>query len=87
MVYVPTGEAVEVDLSQLHRPLDAWWYCPRTGSSYRLPAPESERAVFVPPGLPSRGNDWVLVLDDRSLGFPPPGAEAQEAEHSRRRGV
>jgi hypothetical protein len=33
----------------------------------------SEIGRFSPPGEPGAGHDWVLVLDDASRGYPPPG--------------
>jgi hypothetical protein len=52
----------------------AWWYDPRTGAS--RPAGEwagEGRRTFTAPGVPGRGNDWVLVLDDAARRFPAPG--------------
>jgi len=55
--------------------VNAWWYDPRTGEAHsigRLANRGSHR--FNPPGEKHRGNDWVLVLDDASLGFKAPGS-------------
>ncbi len=53
----------------------AWWYSPRDGSAQAAGefANRGER-TFTPPGNPGEGNDWVLVLDDKSKKFPPPDA-------------
>ncbi|MEX2300046.1 MAG: glycoside hydrolase family 140 protein [Bryobacterales bacterium] len=56
----------------------AWWYDPRDGSAREAGvfANRGERQ-FDPPGDPSPGNDWVLVLDDAAAGFSAPGAAGQ----------
>jgi hypothetical protein len=80
-VYVPTGRTITVDVRKVTSTrVRAWWFDPRTGEA--TPAGESEardrvefHRDFDPPGdYPGRGNDWVLVLDDPSKGYPPPGA-------------
>jgi YD repeat-containing protein len=74
-VYLPTGRRVSVDLRKLRGPkLKAWWFDPRTGTATAAGEIASDAPrEFDPPGEPGRGNDWVLVLDDASSGFPPPG--------------
>lgn len=64
---------VELDLTQLSgTELAAWWYDPRTGIAQSIGVIFKEaRASFTPP---VGGPDWVLVLDDISCNFPPPGA-------------
>ena len=53
--------------------VSAWWFNPRTGTATAIGTftNEGERA-FTPP---DRGEmlDWVLVLDDESKKYPPPG--------------
>ena len=78
MVYAGTGERFRVDLSKLSgETLAASWYNPRTGEVSAPQAIADSRAAtdFDPPGRPSRSNDWVLVLDDATRGFGPPGGE------------
>jgi hypothetical protein len=50
----------------------AYWYDPRTGQSiaYGEFANQGERS-FVPPSR-GRNDDWVLILDDASQGYPVP---------------
>jgi uncharacterized protein DUF4038/collagenase-like protein with putative collagen-binding domain len=73
-VYIPDGRQVNVDLTFIAgETVRAWWYDPRLGSSTMIgefAAADSRRFV-----CPSNGpaNDWVLVLDDASRGFAPPG--------------
>jgi hypothetical protein len=62
----------------------AWWYNPKDGKCYDSNGDETELPFgtfdtdgtrqFDPPGPVGEDNDWVLVLDDPSKGFPPPGA-------------
>ncbi len=52
----------------------AWWFNPRAGEASSV----GEFATlgtreFVPPA-PGEHLDWVLVLDDASRNFPPPGS-------------
>ncbi|WP_088341617.1 glycoside hydrolase family 140 protein [Robiginitalea sediminis] len=72
MVYLPQGEKVTLNLRALKGDvLRLWWYDPRSGSA--CPVEElkrEENMVFMPPAT---GSDWVLVLDDASQNYPPPG--------------
>ena len=75
MIYAPYGSPIEVDLSALtgHR-IRAWWFDPRTGAATSIGAFAREGVHrFDPPGPESRGNDWVLVVDDASARFEAPG--------------
>lgn len=73
-VYVPAGRrAVTVQAAKLSGAmLKAWWYDPRTGQASELGtfAPTPTREFKVPAGS---DDDWVLVLDDASKHYPPPG--------------
>jgi hypothetical protein len=76
-VYTPRGAPVSVEQSRLGaRDLAAWWFDPRYGRAYFLHTGVGTAVqVFTPPSS-GRGADWVLVLDDPSRGFPPPGTPA-----------
>lgn len=81
MVYAPVGRAFRVRLDRLSGArVNAWWFNPRTGESTRIGefGKQGERE-FVPPEA-GEASDWVLVLDDASRNFPPPGS----APYSRR---
>lgn len=77
MIYVPDGKAVRIDLRKLSGPkLAAWWFDPRQGGAN--PAGQFTNAAvqeFIPPAAApnQQADDWVLVLDDASRHFPPPG--------------
>ena len=76
--YTYTGRPFQVRMGVITgTQVQAWWYSPRDGSAQRIGAFASRGLrTFTPPGQPGDGNDWVLVLDDVSKKFPPPGASA-----------
>jgi hypothetical protein len=50
----------------------AWWFDPQTGSTYRIGYfPTRGSQSFKTPDA----GDWVLVLDDATRGFFPPGSK------------
>ena len=75
MVYAPIGRKFSVRMDKISgSKIVAWWFNPRSGEAKRI-------GVFDPGGVrefdpPDRGEmtDWVLVLDDGSKNYPPPGA-------------
>jgi hypothetical protein len=73
-VYSPRGEPVSVDQGRLGaRDLTAWWFDPRYGRAYLIHTGVGTAIqVFTPPSS-GRGCDWLLVLDDPTKGYPPPG--------------
>ena len=74
-VYTPLGQPVTVNLQKLSGgKVKAWWYDPRHGTAQEIGTfDKKDRREFKPP-VHGKGNDWVLVLDDASKGFPAPGA-------------
>ena len=75
LIYTPTGNPLRVWLDKLSgKEVKAWWYNPRDGHATAIGEfPNTGQREFVPP---DKGEmlDWVLVLDDASRNFPPPGA-------------
>jgi len=74
MIYAPVGRAFTVRLDKLSgKKIRAWWFNPRNGAAQELGtfANTGERE-FMPPD-PGEILDWILVLDDASKKFPPPG--------------
>ncbi|HLU56441.1 MAG TPA: glycoside hydrolase family 140 protein [Pseudonocardia sp.] len=71
MAYTVDGKPFALDTTVLSGTgLRAWWFDPRTGTATDAgPAPRGRSVEFTPP---ERG-DRVLVVDDASRGFPPPG--------------
>jgi hypothetical protein len=77
MVYAPVGRRFTVRMSAIAgAKVKAWWFDPRTGraTDAGVFANTGERE-FTPPD-PGESLDWVLVLDDASRSYPPPGGRA-----------
>jgi hypothetical protein len=80
LVYCPVGRPFRVRLESLSgERVESWWFNPRSGEATRIGefAKRGEQ-TFVPPD-PGEMLDWVLVLDDPSRGFPPPGQSPHSA--------
>ena len=84
MCYLTSGDAVTLGLSRMSgEEAKAWWYSPRDGHLYDAEGRRTSEPFatveaggerrFDPPGEAGAGRDWVLVLDDASAGYPPPG--------------
>jgi hypothetical protein len=73
-VHAPVGRAFKVRMDVIKGPaVKAWWFNPRDGKATAIGEfPAAGELEFVPPD-PGEMLDWVLVLDDASKGYPPPG--------------
>lgn len=74
MVYAPVGRAFSVRMDVIRgAKVRAWWFNPRDGKASRAGSfPNQGERRFMPP-QPGEMLDWVLVLDDASKRYPPPG--------------
>ncbi len=74
MVYVPIGRAFKVKMSTIKgAKVVAWWFDPRTGNAVSIGEfPNTGEREFTPLN-PGELQDWVLVLDDATKNYPPPG--------------
>lgn len=74
--YIPTGADVSVKTDGISgNEIKAWWYDPRTGKAQMITTfRNGGTRQFDPPGQEQRGNDWILVLDNASAGYPEPGS-------------
>jgi hypothetical protein len=74
MVYVPVGRAFKVHMDKIAGPtVKAWWFNPRNGEATAIGEfPNTGEREFTPPDV-GELTDWVLVLDDASKSYPPPG--------------
>jgi hypothetical protein len=74
MVYAPIGRAFSVRMEVIKGPaVKAWWFNPRDGKPVAIGEfPNTGVRSFTPP---DKGEqlDWVLVLDDASKKYVPPG--------------
>jgi hypothetical protein len=78
MVYVPASRPFEVEISRITGgKAKGWWYDPRSGEAKAIGEFEAKGTKeFTPPNL-GEMQDWVLVLDDVTKNFPPPGTMAK----------
>jgi hypothetical protein len=74
MVYAPAGRAFRVRMDKISGPtVKAWWFNPRTGEAKSIGEfPNTGEREFTPPDA-GELLDWVLVLDDVTKKYPPPG--------------
>ena len=86
IVYTTNGSEFTLDLSRMPgKTLNAWWYNPRDGQLYSASHSTTSRpfkefrekkiTAFDPPGQPGDDQDWVLVIDDASKKYRPPGSD------------
>lgn len=74
MVYFPTGTSTQLNFSMLTGDtLNLWWYDPRTGNGYETSRISRSDSITIIPPTSGKGHDWVLVVDDVSKKFGPPG--------------
>jgi PKD repeat protein len=71
IVYTPTARALTIDMSKVGgTTARAWWFNPDTGAAKQIgDFPTTGTRVFNPPAA----QDWVLVIDNASLGLAEPG--------------
>lgn len=72
MIYLPTNKPVAIDLSVLSgSSKNGWWYDVRTGSASPIKSTKAKGVqTFTPP---QQGKDWLLVIDDATRKYGPPG--------------
>ena len=72
-VYTPMGKSFRVRFDRISgENVIASWFDPRTGKSRPIgPVPNRGEQTFDPPGVPTVGNDWVLILDDAAKAISP----------------
>ncbi|MDF9801161.1 hypothetical protein OKW21_006424 [Catalinimonas alkaloidigena] len=72
MVYLPSGESVEIDARKISgKKINAWWFDPRTGDSVSLGKFKNNRTYAFRTPIAER--DWVLIIDDASQTYSTPG--------------
>jgi hypothetical protein len=74
MIYAPVGRKFSVRMDKITAPrVTAWWFNPRDGAATKIGEfSNAGEREFISPN-PGEFLDWVLVLDDASMNFPPPG--------------
>jgi len=74
MAYSAQGQPVRLKAGCMrNRPLTGWWYDPRLGKAEHIGDVSDEQDIFLVPPSGGRGNDWVLVLDEKAKGYEAPG--------------
>lgn len=76
MVYTPVGRPFWVIMNRIGGSrVKAWWFNPRDGEATQAGEfPTLGQQQFVPPN-PGEYLDWILVIDDASKNYPPPGKQ------------
>jgi hypothetical protein len=78
MVYVPVGRSFKVRMEVIKGArVQAWWFNPRNGKAESIGTFDNKgERLFTPP---DKGEllDWILVLDDASRKFRPPGERSR----------
>lgn len=71
IVYAPSQRALMINMAQISGPTArAWWFNPATGAATQIgDFGTTGTRGFTPPS----SGDWVLVIDDASLGLGAPG--------------
>lgn len=92
-IYFPRSDLpANVNISAINgQSINAWWYNPRDGGTYTNQGERQNMAqpfatfsrsmttkLFDPPG-DGHEQDWVLVLDDASANYTPPGLVRRQA--------
>ena len=74
MIYIPVGKTVTINASFMKgEKIAAWWFNPRDALVTKLGLLiKTAEMKFTPPATGPE-NDWVLVLDDATEKFNPPG--------------
>ncbi len=74
IAYLPSQRAVTVNTGAISGgSIRSWWYNPRDGTYVDLgTATKVSTRTYTTPA--SSGPDWVLVVDDASAGYGPPGS-------------
>jgi hypothetical protein len=81
LVYVPVGRKFKVHMDKVTGPtVKAWWFNPRNGEATVIAEyPATGEREFTPPDY-GELLDWVLVLDDASKPYPPPGKPTAQGQ-------
>ena len=84
IAYIPDGHAITVNMSKVGGSTKCWWYNPRTGGTSLIGeyANTGTRTFTA-----ADSNDWVLVLDNASRGFPAPGIAGAPSNASPAAGI
>ena len=72
LIYLPQNRPVTISTDKITGDRKkVWWFDPRTGKSIAGKDLKGRKPATLTP--PAGGKDWVLVIDDASRNFNPPG--------------
>ncbi|HAZ04929.1 MAG: hypothetical protein A2W90_03740 [Bacteroidetes bacterium GWF2_42_66] len=89
IIYIPTGQVFNVDLTQISGNITCWWYnpvngtiCDQAGKEMKAKKPfqtisQQKKTRNYQFNSPSN-RDWILILDDASKKLPVPGLVVPE---------
>ena len=79
MAYTYTGQKINIQMGRIAGTrVNAWWFNPRNGDARMIGLFKNEGvSQFVPPVIQTVGDDWILVLDNSDINFPPPGGSSK----------
>ena len=71
MAYTYTGRNFTLQMGKIvGKTVVAWWYNPRTGKATKIGKYKNKgNILFNPPFDKKDGNDWVLIIDNKSENF------------------
>lgn len=76
MVYAPVGRKFTVRMDVIKgKDVIAWWFNPRNGEALEAGRYSNTGTMSFMPPNPGENLDWILVLDDVSKGYGPPGSK------------
>ena len=78
MIYAPVGRKFSVQMEKITgSKVKGWWFNPRDGSAKSIGTFDNKGVrEFTPPDY-GEMIDWILVLDDASKNYVPPGSSAK----------
>lgn len=79
-VYSPKGKPFRVAMDKIGATQTvAWWFDPRTGEAARIGSFDGKGdREFTPPSSGERDHDWILVIDNASRAYAPPGQRRKD---------
>ncbi len=70
MVYLPVGKTVGIKTSSIKsKTINGWWFNPKNGKITSLANVSGKEEMTFTPPTTGIENDWVLVLDDVTMGY------------------
>jgi hypothetical protein len=71
VIYLPSGEPITVNVSEVSAAqIHLWWFDPRNGQAIDAGMRDQSSPIEM---TPPNSEDWVLVIDDASQQYSPPG--------------